>query len=147
MANTVQPRAASLQSQTSSELTWIQRLMLKRFHPRAIFIDSVGLIWCGYYLWAHDLSMVLGAAVAFRILSYYSVMDMSPQRISETTLGKIALLHLNPANLIIQIAGTVVLIYGLWQHSTESILVGISVILLGHVFGWATVNPAFDSED
>lgn len=31
------------------DFSWIQTYILRRFHPRSIFIDSIGLIWFTYY--------------------------------------------------------------------------------------------------
>jgi hypothetical protein len=121
--------------------SWIQTYILRRFHPRSIFIDSIGLIWFTYYFWNHDWKAALGAAIVARAVALFSVMNINTDLFAESILGKISLLHLNPLNLVTQIIGTVVLLYGIWIHSVEMILGGLSVILLGHIFGWARVDP------
>jgi hypothetical protein len=125
---------------------WLEKYALKRFHPRAIFIDAIGLIWFMYYLWSHNWQMALGSALIGRLLSQLSVMDIDVQRMSETVLGKIALLHLHPINLITQLVGVIVLLFGFWQHSPELSLGGITMILLGHTYGWSKVDPRFADE-
>jgi hypothetical protein len=97
-----------------------------------------------YYLWAQNWSYALGAALLGRLLSYLAVADVNPQKMSETTLGKIALLHLNPVNMVVQILGLVVLGYGVWEHSVLYTLYGVSVILIGHVIGWGKVDERFE---
>jgi hypothetical protein len=125
---------------------WLEKYALKRFHPRAIFIDAIGFIWFMYYFWNHNWQMALGAALIGRLLSQLSVMDTNAQRMSETALGKIALLHLHPINLISQLVGVVVLLFGVWQQSPELSLGGTSMILLGHTYGWSKVDPRFADE-
>jgi hypothetical protein len=63
--------------------------------------------------------------------------------LSETSMGKIGLLHLHPMNLAIRLVGAVILLYGIWQRSLDLTLGGVSVIFLGHTFGWAKVDPRF----
>lgn len=118
-----------------------ERLILRRFHPRSVFIDTVGLVWFTFYFWSHDWQAALAVAVITRLVAFLSVMNINTDLFAETVLGKVALLHLNPFNFIIQLTGTIILLVGLWDHTTEVILGGVSVILLGHVFGWAKVDP------
>ena len=81
-----------------------------------------------------------------RLLSSFATLDCDTDKLSQTTMGKIALLHLNPANFIIQVGGLVVTYYGVWQHSGLTTLIGISAILVGHVFGWEKVDNRFIRE-
>ncbi len=110
--------------------------MLKRFHPRALFVDGAGVIWALYLFWYHDWILALAVTVAFRVAALASVWKSDPQQIAQTTMGKLALLHLHPINLTVQIVGAVVLLTGIWQQDAEVIWSGLSVILLGHAFGW-----------
>ncbi|MBY0314862.1 MAG: hypothetical protein K2Q26_05050 [Bdellovibrionales bacterium] len=121
----------------------LQKYVLLRFHPRSIFIDSIGQLWFIYYLWDHNLMSALAALTACRLVSLLSVIDIDTNLFARTTLGKVALLHLHPYNLILQLIGTLVLIYGVWQNSAEILLIGISWILFGHVWGWGDVDRRF----
>ena len=122
------------------KLSWIQRYMLTRFHPRSVFIDLVGFVWFIYYFWNHDWQMAIVTVIAARVAAFISVMNINEEQFAETTLGKIALLHLQPFNIFIQTVGAVVLLYGVWNHTTETMLGGVSLILLGHIFGWSRVD-------
>jgi hypothetical protein len=46
--------------------------------------------------------------------------------------------------MMIQLIGLVVLGSGLWAHHSQQILVGFSLVLLGHIFGWDKVSPHFE---
>ena len=126
------------------DFNWAQKYMLRRFHPRSIFIDSAGFIWFAYFFWNHDWQLGLAAAIVGRAVAVLSVMNLNTDFFAETTLGKVALLHLNPFNLITQLSGLIVLLYGIWYHSTELILGGASIILIGHSFGWSKVDSRLE---
>lgn len=128
---------------TASRYSAFERLMLRKFHPRKILIDLVSLTWGVYFLWNHDWQKALLAVVIVSSLGYLSVWNADPEKLAKTTLGKLALLHLHPFNLITQSIGAIPLVYGVWLHSTEYILAGLSIVLIGHIFGWGKVDPAF----
>jgi uncharacterized membrane protein YesL len=69
-------------------------------------------------------------------------MGMNEEQLAQTTLGRILLLHLHPLNLLLQVGGFSVLLYGFWVHSGLYIIFAISLILLGHMWGWHKVNAA-----
>lgn len=123
--------------------SWFKQYFLRRFHPRSIFIDVVGFIWFTYYFWNHDWKTAIGVVVVERIIAFFSVSNIDVKRLAETPLGKLGLLHLHPANFAIQVFGAIILLYGIWQHTTEVILGGLSVLFLGHVFGWSKVDPRY----
>lgn len=120
-----------------------KRYMLRRFHPKAILIDSVGALWLGYLFWVHDWKSALTTFLIFRIISFVSTIEVNPEAIATSRLGKIALLHLHPLNMATQAFGIIVLLYGLWDHSDTQILAGISFLLLGHLAGWGKVDSRF----
>lgn len=126
-----------------SDLSKFEIYSLKHFHPRSLFIDSAAIIWSVYYLWQNNWPLALGFAIAGRILAYLSTFDVNAEKMSETTWGKIALLHLNPINLVLQSMGLLLFIYSLWEHSELLILLSISLILIGHVKGWSKVEKNF----
>lgn len=127
----------------SHGFSWLQKWMLLQFHPRNIFIDAASGLWFVYFLWNHNWPAALVSWIAFSTLGLISVRGANLASMADTTLGKIGLLHSHPLNLTIQLIGLVPLIYGIWTHSAETILIGISVVLVGHVFGWASVDRRF----
>ncbi|MGZ3742647.1 MAG: hypothetical protein ACXWRE_01935 [Pseudobdellovibrionaceae bacterium] len=121
--------------------SWFIRYALRRFHPKSIFVDIVAMIWFTYFFWNHEWKSAVAVVIIGRVVALLLTMKIDTQAFAETFLGKMALLHLNIANMLIQIFGIIITFYGLWQHSTEFILGGVSVIFLGHLFGWEEVDP------
>lgn len=121
-------------------LSLVDRLFLMRFHPRAIMFDMVGAIWATYFLWYNNWPSALLSTVVFWGAGFYFTRNINVELISQTTLGKIALLHKHPINLALNLIGIVPLVIGVWQHRTELILLGMSGIILGHLFGWGEVS-------
>lgn len=124
--------------------TGLRKYMLRRFHPRKMIFDAVGLMWSIYFLWNNDWSLAMLSLLGGSLLGLYFVRNVDPELMGKTTLGRIGLLHLNPVNLSIQIAGLIPFVYGIWNHAIEYILSGITVVLLGHFFGWSQVDENFD---
>lgn len=125
------------------QLTWLQQWALLSAHPRCIFFRSVALIWLCYFLWQRDWATALFSTVLIYTVGMLSVRDINLEALRTTTLGKIALLHLHPGNMTIQLVGLVPAFYGLWSHSLEYFLSGLSVVFLGHIFGWDKVDSRF----
>lgn len=121
-------------------ISLVDRLFLMRFHPRAMILDSIGTLWGGYFLWYSNWPSALLSIFVFWGMGLYFTRNIHLDLISQTTLGKIALLHKHPINLALNLVGLIPLVSGLWQHSGELILLGFSVIILGHFFGWSEVN-------
>lgn len=126
------------------KLSMVEKYLLMRAHPRSIFTDIVGLIWFLYFTWNHNWTAALLVFTIFRIVALALVWKVNIELLSKTVVGKIALLHIHPINLIIQLTGFIIFLNGIWQHTLYLILVGISIILLGHLFGWANVDPCLD---
>jgi hypothetical protein len=82
------------------------------------------------------------ALVAGLALGRIATLGMHEEQLAQTTLGKILLLHLHPLNVVIQLSGFAVLLYSFWIHSSVHILLAVSMILLGHMWGWHKVNEA-----
>ena len=53
-----------------------------------------------------------------------------------TWLERRVLDHANPAHLVMDTAGTVLLVYGLWIHGWLWIALGIILSFLGHLYSW-----------
>ncbi len=129
------------------DFTWMEKYALRRFHPRRIVLDSLGWMWGTYFLWNHSWESAVLTLFAAGYIGNFIVRHVDPGKMARTALGKLALLHLNPANLVIQLLGLAFLVSALWNHSGQGILVGISVIGTGHLFGWSRVDDAFASQD
>jgi hypothetical protein len=64
------------------------------------------------------------------------------EKYARTIMGRIALLHLHPANIAVQGIGIVAMLWTIWAHSATGILGSLSVIFLGHLAGWDPVLAA-----
>ena len=118
----------------------LDRYFLMRVHPQKIVFDIVGVIWSVFFLWNHNWAAALISTLLAGGLGLYFTRNLIPEVMAQTTLGKIGLLHTHPFNLALNLIGIVPSIYGLWTHSVEMILIGLSIIVLGHFFGWSKVN-------
>lgn len=116
-----------------------QRYILRRFHPRAVILDVTATMWAVYFFWNHQWLAALVAVAAGRLGGMALAWKMNYRYFAQTLWGRLAILHLHPANLSLQTLGVVVLFYGLWMHATVAILTGLSVVFLGHSFGWSKV--------
>jgi hypothetical protein len=101
------------------------------------------MIWSIYYLWENNWTLALGIAVLGRIVAYLATYEVDPEKMAQSIWGKIALLHLNPVNLVAQSVGLILFIYSVWEHSVPLILASISLILIGHLKGWSKVDKNF----
>lgn len=123
-------------------MTYLQKTFVRHGHPRHIILAYVGLMWGVYFLWFHNwvgaVTAILLSAVLGRILTD----DVREENLAQTTLGKIMLLHMHPINLALQIAGLALAFYGVWIHDGMYVMVAVTVILLGHLWGWHKVNDA-----
>jgi hypothetical protein len=121
-----------------------RRYIVKRAHPTALFLDTAALIWAIYFLWYHAWQMSLLILVVQRTFTWFLIQPVDSDQMSRTLLGKLALLHIHPFNLAIQTCGLIVTGWGIWLHETVPVLGGISLILIGHGFGWRHVHKALD---
>jgi hypothetical protein len=131
-------------SSAGGRLGGLERYVLRRAHPVSIFIDTVGLIWFIYYLWMNLWQEAVAVLIFARLCANAATVRAHSDRLSQTILGKIALLHLHPVNLFLQIVGTAVAIDGVWTHRSMVILAALSLILLGHLQGWPQVDRRFE---
>ena len=123
-------------------MTLSERIIVRSGHPRRIIVGAITLIWMLYFIWFHNW---FGAAIALIVggpLSRFAAWGMHEEQLAQTTFGKILLLHLHPANLMVQSVGFAVLLGSVWIHSGRYIALGVSLILLGHMWGWHKVNQA-----
>jgi hypothetical protein len=123
-------------------MTLSERIIIRNGHPHRIIVGVITFIWTLYFLWFHNLA---GSALALIVggpLSRFAARGMREEQLAQTTFGKILLLHLYPANVILQAVGFAVLLCSVWIHSALNIVLGVSMILLGHMWGWHKVNQA-----
>lgn len=123
--------------------TVMQRYMLRRFHPRSLMVEIVSSIWAVYFFGQHQWLAALIAIAVGRLIGNLLGSQMDYQEMSSTVWGKIALLHLHPMNYSIQFVGAIVAFYGIWVNATLPILSGLSIIFLGHLWGWQKVSRSF----
>jgi hypothetical protein len=135
-------RGGGLAAKGEREMSFLQRAIVRRGHPKHIIVSAVGAIWGFYFLWFHNWIWALAAVLLSGFAGRMLTLGMKEESLAQTTLGKIMLLHLNPVNLIIQIVGSCVLVYGIWTHSVIYVMAAVSIILLGHSWGWHKVNEA-----
>jgi len=121
----------------------LERMVLRRAHPISMMIGAAGAIWAVAFLWQNNWQWALVAIIGSRLAAYVVLRNANLPAIAETPIGKIALLHLHPINLAVQSVGAVIAVYGLWTHSAEAIMAGLSVVFLGHLFGWSKVDSRF----
>jgi hypothetical protein len=123
-------------------MTFFERTMVRQGHPRRIIVGIIGFSWVLYFLWTHNWPWATAVAIGGVVLGRVVTIGMHEEQLAQTTLGRILLLHLHPVNILLQISGFAVLLYAFWIHSSLYILVAVSLILLGHMFGWHKVNQA-----
>lgn len=137
----------AVQTMKKSEPVPFSRIMetyvLLRAHPRLIVFHTAGAIWFIYFLWNRSWVEAVFSLLFAGIVGLSTVRLTDTEKIATTTLGRLALLHLHPANLLLQLAGIAPFIYGLWTHSTQLILIGLTLVVLGHSFGWSAMDERF----
>lgn len=121
-------------------MSYFEREILHYAHPKQMILRMVGAIWGLYFLWLHNWVGVLAVIVAGEILGRILTRGMNEEGMAQTIWGKIMLIHLHPVNLLVQIVGGIVLIYGVWIHSAIYIMAAMSIILIGHMWGWHKVS-------
>ncbi len=90
-------------------LSFFRRIAINHAHPTKQVLDIIGFLWITYFLWENSLV---------------------------TAFGKYVIARMHPANLTFQIIGYVVSMNGVWIHEGWVILVGLSAVTLGHLWGW-----------
>lgn len=52
-------------------------------------------------------------------------------------IERLCLEHANPINLLLHLLGLIIIVYGLWINVLGYVIIGIIIILLGHIYIWA----------
>jgi hypothetical protein len=126
-------------SNSTRTFNWMERYMIRRFHPRRILLDAAVLPWAVYFLWQNEWQWAVLAMIISGVAGMIATSSVDAEKYGRTIFGEMALLHLHPTNIVVQFAGIAVLIWALWAHSTPGILGGLSVVFLGHLVGWDSV--------
>jgi hypothetical protein len=127
----------------TSGLNAFQRYVVRRSHPASIFVDVVGMTWFTYFLALHLWREAILAVIVSRLVGLFVVREANLEALAQTAIAKIALLHLDPINMTVQVAGVIWWGFGVWQGDLKQILAGTSVVLLGHLRGWGGVMKNF----
>jgi hypothetical protein len=123
-------------------MTYVERMIVRRGHPKHIIVGIVAFLWVVYFLWQHNWIWAAAVVVLSAVLGRLSTSGTKEETLAQTLLGKIMLLHLHPVNLTLQLAGFALLLYGVWVHSTLYTMAAASMVFLGHMWGWHRVNEA-----
>ena len=124
-------------------MTFLEKHMLRHGHPRHMIVAVVSTIWATYFFWKHELALALWVMLGGMVLARLATLGMREEQFAQTTFGKILLLHLHPLNMLLQVTGFVLFMYGVWEHNALNMMVGTSLIFAGHFWGWHKVNEAF----
>jgi hypothetical protein len=128
------------------ELSLVDRYVVRSSHPVSLFFQAIGLMWFVFFFWNHLWAEAILSYAICRFIGALAVSRADATSLAKVLLGRLALLHLHGSNFIVQLAGTVVLLYGIWLHETRVVLTGISLILLGHVQGWDRVDSRLKTD-
>lgn len=120
----------------AKHMSLFRRLAINHAHPTKLILDLVGFIWVSYFLWENNLATAIIVGFGFSALGSFLTYNADTKELASTTFGRYVIARLHPANLTLQIVGYLVSMYGLWMHQGWIILVGLSSVILGHLWGW-----------
>lgn len=114
----------------------LQRLMLQHLHPTKFILEVIGIMWATYFLWDQNWLGAVVAGLGLPILGGLLTWRVNTDQYRKSGFARIVLIHAHPMNMLLHIVGAVITVYGLWNHQTLVILSGITVLILGHAWGW-----------
>lgn len=123
-----------------SKFSFMQRWALIYAHPRKVILNLVVAMWIIYFLWNRSWQPAVFAFLASGMLGIISAWYADIEALSKTTIGKVALMHLEPLNFLVQSVGIIAIVYGLWNHGIDYIMVGISIMALTVVLSWKSLK-------
>jgi len=123
-------------------MTYLEKTVVRRGHPKHIIVAIVGFIWVIYFVWTHNWAWAAGVALLTVVTGWILTFGIREELLANTLIGKIMLLHLHPMNLAVQGVGFAILMYGVWIHAAVFALIGASFVFLGHLWGWKKVSEA-----
>ena len=110
--------------------------MLQHAHPTKFVAEILGIMWSAYLLWNHHWILALVIGMSFFLLSTILLWGDRFQNLAETHLGRVLLVYSSPLGFAFYNVSVVPLVYGLWIHSGFYINLGVSIILLPHLWSW-----------
>ncbi|NBT59396.1 hypothetical protein EBT16_11495 [bacterium] len=131
----------------SAHLNLLQKYVLMRAHPRRAFLDTIAMMWEVYFLWNKNWRAALGIFLVMNTVGIVLGRKVNYEAMASTVLGKLALLHTQPMNLLLQLTGAALLVYGLHLREGLTIMTSVSLIFLGHFYGWSRVHPSLKIRD
>jgi len=115
----------------------LQKWYGQHAHPVASILHIIGFMWAIYFLWQRNWILALIFAMVLPAIGgIYAIRDEKGKRVPLTPFRKFLMGHARPLSILFQIPGYILIIYGLWIHSTVYILLSISFFLLGTLFAW-----------
>ena len=121
---------------TTKNFSLFNRLAINHAHPTKLILDLIGFIWTAYFLWENNLMMVIIFGFGFSVLGSFLTLNADTKALAATRFGKYVIARLHPANLSLQLSGYIVSMCGVWTHQGWIILAGLSMVILGHLWGW-----------
>lgn len=113
-----------------SELTFMERVMIKHAHPLKLGCDSAGVIGCFYLTWRRHLPAALAALFGSSILGSVLARRADPSQLVATRLGRWMLGQALPVNLVLRTIGLTLALVGAWRHSAGLIVGGAGAIIV-----------------
>jgi len=122
-----------------TELSTINRILIRHAHPVSFSFHLIGLMWGGYFLWNGSLGLaIICFVVIIGIGEFIGWKDrlyiFSPENINKFQAMLIQVF--DPFNFLLHIIGGVFFMFGLWRHSALLILFGLTFIPIGHLVPW-----------
>lgn len=121
--------ALGLSTEATQDLTFMQRVMVQHAHPLKLCCDSTGVVVGLHLIWRHRLPAAVTALLGSSILGSLLVQRAGTRQLAATWLGRWMLGQARPVNLVVRTAGFVVLLAGVWRHSTGVIVSGAGAIV------------------
>jgi len=119
----------------------LQKWYGQHAHPVAFTFHIIGGMWAIYFLWQRNWILALIFVIVLPAIGgIYAMWDEKGKKIPLTPLRKLLIGHAKPLSILFQIPGYILIIYGLWIHSTIYILLSISFFLLGNLFALGKIK-------
>ena len=119
----------------------LQKWWGQHAHPVAFILHIMGGMWAVYFLWQRNWILALIFVMVLPAIGgIYAMWDEKGKKIPLTPFRKYFIGHARPLSILFQIPGYVLIIYGLWIHSTIYILLSISFYLLAMLFALTKIR-------
>jgi hypothetical protein len=133
--------AVDLSSDATQDLTFMQRVMVQHAHPLKLCCDGTGVVVGLHLVWRHRLPAAVTVLLGSSILGSLLVRGAETRRLAATWLGRWMLGQARPVNLVVRTAGFVVLLTGVWRHSTGLIVGGAAAIVAARPLSSRSLRP------